>query len=237
MGDYAPANIVFPSKFFRGKLADRSIDRLEDTDISGNMVFGSSGEARNGCFEDLEDFLVEHGIPFDRDTDRDWGISEAHRKFRPAIGDEECIDSEIYEPYIGVGGIMEILKNPDENLRTALEETVASIDPSIISLEDWLVKYPDYDMIIPGENDPEDVIYTFSAGHIDGPILRFSIIAKSRAEAVEQSNKALSSEDAIYGVGNNNMVLRSVNLSLNLTGCRVEENDIEKEESVHGVRI
>ncbi|MEW6657403.1 MAG: hypothetical protein AB1424_01955 [Thermodesulfobacteriota bacterium] len=134
------------------ELDDVSGDSLELEnplyDLEVDVEFGIfrlyNGEARYGEFDDLEEMLVEKGIPFDRDSRPDWNRLAELRVYRPGdppfdlrIPQDEELCSLVHKlreklsaievgAFSEVPGLQEIVNCLDE------------LDPAFPPLADWV---------------------------------------------------------------------------------------------------
>ncbi|MEK5183421.1 hypothetical protein [Paenibacillus sp. FSL P4-0288] len=108
---------------------------LEDPDI---VVFTEDG-AENGQFDEMEEFFVQHQIPFNRFSDSFCEIQPEYRKYRPSKHGIELVDVTVIEDhannsYVLCSDLRDALQlEPEAALQkigTLLEES----DPAIIAL-------------------------------------------------------------------------------------------------------
>jgi hypothetical protein len=76
-----------------------------DTEIEAGIFHLQNPEARYGEFYDLEELLVQKGLPFDRTSSMDWNRPPELRVFRPGEPPFDHyfpLDHEVYEPVVSV---------------------------------------------------------------------------------------------------------------------------------------
>jgi hypothetical protein len=110
-----------------------------ETEIKEDGIFYlNNPEARYGEFSDLEELLVQKGIPFDRTSYMDWSRPPELRVFRPGDANfDYCfpLDSDGYEPVVSVAKIREFLALDDAGeegasaIRRYLEEEFPAYPP------------------------------------------------------------------------------------------------------------
>jgi hypothetical protein len=110
-----------------------------ETEIKEDGVFYlNNPEARYGEFSDLEELLVQKGIPFDRTSYMDWNRPPELRVFRPGEPNLNLyfpLDADGYEPVVSVAKIRELLALDDAGeegasaIRRYLEEEFPAYRP------------------------------------------------------------------------------------------------------------
>jgi len=104
-----------PQAFGPGLEFDSPAYDLE-TEVSEEGVFRlHNPEARYGEFYDLEEMLVQKGIPFDRTSSMDWNRPPELRVFRPGEPPFDHyfpLDHEAYEPVVSLEKLRELLALP-----------------------------------------------------------------------------------------------------------------------------
>jgi hypothetical protein len=110
-----------------------------ETEINEDGIFYlHNPEARYGEFYDLEEMIVQKGVPFDRTSSMDWNRPPELRVFRPgepAFDHYFPLDHEAYEPVVSLGKLRELLALP-----MAAQEIQAYLEkdfPAYPSLTDW----------------------------------------------------------------------------------------------------
>ncbi|MFX3643486.1 MAG: hypothetical protein ACE3L7_33345 [Candidatus Pristimantibacillus sp.] len=139
--------------FVAGKYPKNVMDRIKelsgvDAPIVMNDVYYSIDNpyAANGCFEKLEDYFIEIGIPFDRDSSSWYEMQPESRIYRPDELDSTVIkDNEGYE-YVKACQIEDILK--EENISDtakllSIQELVQEQIPSFTKLADYQILWKD----------------------------------------------------------------------------------------------
>jgi hypothetical protein len=140
-GSYATIGI--PIKYVTAEI----IARIEEhTNIhSGELVEPvicfSNSNASDGRFDELENDLIELGIPFDRHTTQDFDINASTRYFRPVRECEPAIDIETDETRDGevvpVNELKKIVDLPPKMLVALLRKILEKHSPEASLLEDW----------------------------------------------------------------------------------------------------
>jgi hypothetical protein len=110
-----------------------------ETEIKEDGVFYlNNPEARYGEFSDLEELLVQKGIPFDRTSYMDWNRPPQLRVYRPGGPNLNLyipLDADGYEPVVSVAKIREFLALDDAGeeaasaIRRYLEEEFPAYPP------------------------------------------------------------------------------------------------------------
>lgn len=99
------------------QLAQEKFDD-EEEDEQGKVVSFAADEARWGCFSRLEDWLVDHGIAFDRFTGPGCGDPPSLRQFRPGGVNREVSVNSFGEPMVGIEKLKPLLSlSPEEAFR------------------------------------------------------------------------------------------------------------------------
>lgn len=126
---------------------------VEGPIVMEDMYYSIDNEyAANGCFEELEDYFIENGIPFNRDSSSWYGVQPESRIYRPDELDSIIIrDNEGYE-YVKTYQIEEIIK--EENMSDAtkllrIQELVQEQNPSFTELADYQILWKDESNITP----------------------------------------------------------------------------------------
>jgi len=118
-------------------------DPLYDLDVEvEDGIFSLQNETAYGEFGDLEDLLIEKGIPFDRTSNMDWNCPPRLRVFRPGAFDRPnydhiySLDADGYEPVVSVVKIRELLSlpMPTHEIQVYLEKHFPAYPP----LTDWV---------------------------------------------------------------------------------------------------
>jgi len=128
-----------PQMFGPGLELDSPAYDLE-TEVSEEGVFRiHNPEARYGEFYDLEELLVQKGIPFDRTSSMDWNRPPELRVFRPGEPPFDHyfpLDHEAYESVVSLGKLRELLAlpMPTHEIQAYLEKHF----PAYTSLTDWV---------------------------------------------------------------------------------------------------
>jgi len=109
-----------------------------DTEIEEGIFHMQNPEARYGEFYDLEELLMQKGIPFDRTSAMDWNRPPELRVFRPGEPPFDHyfpLDHEAYEPVVSLGKLRELLAlpMPTHEIQAYLEKDF----PAYPSLTDW----------------------------------------------------------------------------------------------------
>jgi len=111
-----------------------------ETEMEGGIFRLHNPEARYGEFYELEELLVQKGIPFDRTSSMDWNRPPELRVFRPGEPHfDYCfpLDADAYEPVVSVTQIRELLALDDAGeegasaIRRYLEEEFPAYPPLI----------------------------------------------------------------------------------------------------------
>ncbi|QHW35758.1 hypothetical protein GZH47_33230 (plasmid) [Paenibacillus rhizovicinus] len=103
MGDFYYAKLLIPDRFMNDEIRARiashfKMNRFEEIDgkitLDSGLWMMEDPLARSGEF-DLEHYLVEQGVPFDRWTENTGSSSPAYnRVFRPGLLDREFPESD-----------------------------------------------------------------------------------------------------------------------------------------------
>jgi hypothetical protein len=122
------ATIQFPASFLDDEIRDCLVEHenvdialgdpvgLGDTEIHiTDGIFRLHSQTCYGQFEELEELLVEKGIPFDRESNMDWGVDPVIRVFRPGVGDKYIPLGADQEPTVAVAKILELLDGKRSN--------------------------------------------------------------------------------------------------------------------------
>ncbi len=100
-------------------------------------------QARWGCFEELESWLVEHGISFDRQSEANYEFDGTLVSFRPAIGKIEHTATQDGNPTVRLAElerVRELLRaalaeRSPERVRAALAALDQAMGPEVSPLE------------------------------------------------------------------------------------------------------
>jgi hypothetical protein len=117
-----------------------------ETEIKEDGVFYlNNPEARYGEFYDLEELLVQKGIPFDRTSYMDWNRPPELRVYRPGEPHFDYhfpLDSDGYEPVVSVAKIREFLALDDagEEGASAIRRYLEEEFPPYPSLTDGVME-------------------------------------------------------------------------------------------------
>ncbi|MNW54911.1 hypothetical protein D3C74_325360 [compost metagenome] len=90
-----------------------------------------SGFAPNGQLEELEEYLVEQGIPFDRHSEGYGEIAPELRVFRPGLIDRVMIRSNEGEAYLSTNALRSVLsiKNSASEIIKRISDLVEEVEP------------------------------------------------------------------------------------------------------------
>ncbi|WP_240416551.1 hypothetical protein [Paenibacillus periandrae] len=104
-----------------------------------NVYQFEDAEAINGEFSDLEEFLIEQGIPFDRKSVGFCEIQPEHRIFRPGIIDRVLIQNNAGETYITTDFLRLVLQQqiPAEEMVILIQAMVDKADPTYPDLMNY----------------------------------------------------------------------------------------------------
>lgn len=127
---------------------DNPLHDLE-VEVEEDILSLHNSEARNGEFSDLENLLVEKGIPFDRQSNMDWNCPPCLVVFRPKSDDREEIklwiplSPDSYEAVVPVAAIWEIVNayagdTMRHQLYGALTYYLSVNFPDYPPLSDWV---------------------------------------------------------------------------------------------------
>ncbi len=110
-----------------------------DTEIEAGIFHLQNPEARYGEFYDLEELLVQKGLPFNRTSHMDWNRPPELRVFRPGeptFNHYFPLDHEAYEPVVSVVKLRELLAMPmpTHEIQAYLEKDF----PAYPLLTDWV---------------------------------------------------------------------------------------------------
>jgi hypothetical protein len=106
-----------------------------ETEVSEEGIFRlHNPEARYGEFYDLEELLVQKGIPFDRTSSMDWNRPPELRVFRPGQPNFDYyfpLDADAYEPVVSVVKLRELLAlpMPTHEIQAYLEKNFPTYPP------------------------------------------------------------------------------------------------------------
>jgi hypothetical protein len=130
-----------PQMFGSGPLEIEGSDRDGDVEIDKGIFHLHDSEARYGEFYDLEELLIQKGIPLDRASYMDWNRPPELRVFRPGEPPFDHyfpLDHEAYEPVVSVVKIRELLAlpMPTHEIQAYLEKEFPAYPP----LTDWVKK-------------------------------------------------------------------------------------------------
>lgn len=102
--------------------------------------------AANGCFEELEDYFIEMGIPFDRNSSSWYENQPETRIYRPDELDMTVIrDNEGYE-YVKACDLQAILADADLNAESKLLSIQALVEeqiPAVTNIDDYQILWID----------------------------------------------------------------------------------------------
>lgn len=113
----------------------------EDAGIEDDIFWLHDNYMKNGEFEELEELLVKHQIPFDRETGMEYQIYPRRRIFRPDGLDREFeLDSNNDQMVVSVAKIREIMahSNTKRGAAFAIEEYLDEHFPKYQPLSDWV---------------------------------------------------------------------------------------------------
>jgi len=142
MSEESYASISIPSKYLTGEvisLIEKYTDRRDRS--ADPVVQYESHYASDGRFDDLENELIDMGIPFDRYTGQDFNTDAETRYYRPARDDEPEIDITTTEnrggEMVPASELKEILVLSPEGLAIALRAILKKYAPDVSSLINW----------------------------------------------------------------------------------------------------
>ncbi|WP_346835865.1 hypothetical protein [Paenibacillus polymyxa] len=143
MADYFHCSIEFvkgnyPKNIWEemNLLAKVSLEMLENT-------YYFSGFAPNGQREELEEYLVEQGIPFDRHSEGYGEIAPELRVFRPGLIDRVMIRSNEGDAYVSTNALRSVLsiKNSVSEIVKRISDLVEEVDPSYPELAHYRIMW------------------------------------------------------------------------------------------------
>lgn len=150
MTDDYSASLTIPAAFYTGKVR-KQLDRAhaDGADVhpyvDARVVSVSDVSAEDGEFEDLEEWLVNHGVPFDRHSD---GYCDGYmqippcvRSYRPAEGDRSAVDveynlTESGEAYLARDDVLRCLEGPADDVAMAIRALIERECPVVRPLAD-----------------------------------------------------------------------------------------------------
>lgn len=154
MSDYFGGVIQIPQKFInesedlRNAIARESFSDDQYFEDGGIIQYGAA-KALNGEFEDLEKYLQENKIPFDRSSEGYYEYDPEYSVYRPAAEGFDEIEKVFYNANDGsmvvdMARIKKILgeSKSDEEIAAKVRDLVQEYEP--ISLEEYVVKYGDF---------------------------------------------------------------------------------------------
>ena len=131
MADYYGATLYVPKHLITPELEAMIDEYVREHEIEDSVVDGIftlvSYEARWGEFEEIEEALVDAGIPFDRETAPDYGNPAFTVHFRPGITPTPQYVCDV----IDVGEVKGLLKTGGLE---ALQEKLAKDYPEFLPL-------------------------------------------------------------------------------------------------------
>lgn len=147
------------------ELADTLPDWIEVKIVDG-VFFFHHGEARYGEFYELEELLVEKGVPFDRESGMDWNAPPAIRIFRPGPPVLDYTDStpNSYEEVVSVRKIRELLGEVRDGFSRRegpimlVQEGFAGISHIENFLDMAFPAYPPLSDFVAATEEPDDVV-------------------------------------------------------------------------------
>lgn len=90
MADYLCATLFIPTRFLTEEiLKEIEENEWDQKDENNGISDFTDYQARNGWFEELEEFLKKHQVPFDRTNDSKYDIRPEVRHFRPDVLNEK----------------------------------------------------------------------------------------------------------------------------------------------------
>jgi hypothetical protein len=111
-----------------------------EAEVSEEGIFRlHNPEARYGEFYDMEEQLVQKGIPFDRTSSMDWNRPPELRVFRPGeppFNHYFPLDHEAYDPVVSLTKIRELLALPMPT--NEIQAYLGKHFPSYPPLTDWV---------------------------------------------------------------------------------------------------
>lgn len=146
MPDYMRGEIVILKEHFKGQVKKQILEETncrEGTDIdNGHTISVSNIQAVNGKFEELEFYLADLGIPFDRYSEGFFLIQPEERHFRPELPGKPEIDIEIitdneHQAYLHTDILRPLLGLKPDILKERLKELLDEADPQIPPLRDY----------------------------------------------------------------------------------------------------
>lgn len=143
MADYFYGCIYIPDSYITAEVKNKieAEGLLTEMDDQVNNISSFYDEmARYGMFEELEDFLIENKIPFDRYSSNYCEYLPCRKFYRPATDSQdeiviEQVTTENGSPFVETRELREILNK--EDARTELESLLKKHDPEIPSLNDF----------------------------------------------------------------------------------------------------
>ncbi|GAA0854087.1 hypothetical protein ABER99_20475 [Paenibacillus glucanolyticus] len=106
-----------------------------------NVYCYSNGYLINGEFEELEEYLVQEGIPFNRSSEGFMEISPERRVYRPNLIDQVIYLNEESEAYVTTNSLRVLLKrelSPHEILKK-IKELLDEKDPQYPELNSYKI--------------------------------------------------------------------------------------------------
>ncbi|WP_223821861.1 hypothetical protein [Paenibacillus peoriae] len=146
-------------------LAKGSLEVLENT-------YYFSGFAPNGQHDELEEYLVEQGIPFDRHSEGYGEKAPELRVFRPGLIDHVTIRNSEGEAYVSTDALRSVLsmKNSASEIVKRISDLVEEVEPIYPELAHYRVMW---------RNSESDEHFEPNSTHKDNVILVVAILTET----------------------------------------------------------
>lgn len=148
VADRYSASLRIPASFYHGDVKRRLDSYADDTgyefyeDDADGIIYLEQDYALRGEFPDLEGWLVDQGIPFDRYSAGYYDIEPCLRQYRPAEDgcaphDAESLLTENGDKYLLLSHVEKCLELPDDQVVAAVRRLIAKEWPSLRPLADY----------------------------------------------------------------------------------------------------
>lgn len=130
------AEISFPKRYINEELHKLIDEYIEEKDepFDGRVFCGRSYKAHDGMFEEIEEYLQKHKIPFDRITEAVRGDPEKIYIYRPDEDIDDCYPTDFS---CDTDELKKLVNNTsDTALRVAILEFIELYNPDYTEIED-----------------------------------------------------------------------------------------------------
>ncbi|MFS0558817.1 hypothetical protein [Brevibacillus sp. 179-C9.3 HS] len=141
MADNFYASILIPTRYITEEVrevikAEISEWNLNNASEEDGVTYFEDHFARNGYFKELEEMLVQTGIPFDRSSSGFGEYMSEIRYYRPGEIDQSITVTNDGGSYIETYELKKLLQMTADEAYLKLAELIALADPQVTPLEE-----------------------------------------------------------------------------------------------------